>query len=201
MATETERETRLREIIRTAPHLIKILKKIRDLGLPDAWLVSGGLYQTVWNALTRRDLMNGIKDFDIIYFDGKDLSYDGEDKVIRAVAAALPDLASVLEVRNQARVHLWYENRFGTPYRPLTCSIESLTNYAAKTHAVAVRLTDEDRLEIRAPFGLANIFALRLVPNLMKDNAQTYTEKAARMMQYWPELTVEPWPEKFSGTD
>jgi len=23
-----------------------------------------------------------------------------------------------VEIRNQARVHLWYETKFGTPYRP-----------------------------------------------------------------------------------
>lgn len=191
--SETVRIERLKEIIRRVPHLMAILNAARELELPDAWLVSGGIYQTVWNVLTKRPLMHGIKDFDLIYFDGKDLTYEGEDAVIKSVNNALPDLAHLLEVRNQARVHLWYEQRFGQKYRPLDCAIDSLTTYAARTHAVAVQLDQNGQLIVQAPFGLANLFAMRLVPNYVQPNAQTYREKAERMRTQWPELIVEPW--------
>ena len=151
--------------------------------------------QTVWNILTKRPLLHGIKDFDIIYFDGSDNSYEAEDAVIRKVNAALPELADLLEVRNQARVHLWYEKRFGRPYRPLDCSMDALTTYAARTHSVAARLDAEGRLVLYAPFGLANLFAMRLVPNYVQPNPETYAEKAGRMQALWPELTVLPWRE------
>ncbi|MEP0235802.1 nucleotidyltransferase family protein [Roseibium sp.] len=170
-----------------------ILTTIKSLELPDAWLVSGGVYQTVWNALTERPAGHGIKDYDIIYFDGADLSYDGEDAVINAVGTGLPLLADRLETKNQARVHLWYEKRFGRPYPPLSCSMESLTYSASRTHAVAVRLRDDGRFDIHAPFGLSNIFGMRLVLNHAFDNRQTYQEKGARMKEQWPELELVPW--------
>lgn len=192
-AGEDMRLERLAGILKTVPHVMTILGTVRDLALPDAWLVSGGIYQTVWNVLTGRPHLHGIKDFDIIYFDGSDLSYEAEDAVIGRVNTALPDLASLLEVRNQARVHLWYEQRFGRPYRPLDCAMDSLTTYAARTHAVAARLDADDRLVLHAPFGLANLFAMRLVPNYLQPNRETYLEKGARMKALWPELTVEPW--------
>lgn len=192
-ATEDQRIAALQEIVLGTPVLMRILQTLKDLGLPDAWLVSGGVYQTVWNALTGRPSDFGIKDYDVIYFDGTDLTYEAEDRVIRDMNAALPDLADKLEVRNQARVHLWYEKRFGRPYFPLSCAINSLTTYAAKTHAVAVRLGIGDTLEVQAPFGLAPIFAMRLVPNLSTDNRPTYDEKARRMTALWPELTVVDW--------
>lgn len=192
-ATEDDRIAALSEIVRATPALMRILRAINDLCLPDAWLVSGGVYQTVWNALTGRPPDFGIKDYDVIYFDGSDLSYEAEDRIIRNMNAALPDLADKLEVRNQARVHLWYEKRFGRPYFPLSCAIESLTTYAAKTHAVAVRLTEGDTIDVRAPFGLSPIFAMRLVPNLATDNRPTYDEKAKRMTALWPELQVVEW--------
>ncbi|MHA7774934.1 nucleotidyltransferase family protein [Roseibium sp. M-1] len=193
---EETRLARLENILRSAPHVMEILTAIRDLGLPDAWLVSGGLYQTAWNALTGRPLMHGIKDFDVIYFDGTDLSYEAEDAIIKKVNAALPRLAPLLEVRNQARVHLWYQQRFGRPYRPLDCSMDALTTYAARTHAVAARLKAEGGMALHAPFGLANLFAMRLVPNYSQPNPETYAEKAARMQALWPELSVEPWSEQ-----
>lgn len=192
-ATEDQRIAALQQIVRSTPVLMRILQTVKDLGLPDAWLVSGGVYQTVWNALTGRPSDFGIKDYDVIYFDGTNLSYEAEDRVIRDMNTALPDLADKLEVRNQARVHLWYEKRFGRPYFPLSCAMESLTTYAAKTHAVAVRLGDEGAIDVRAPFGLASIFAMRLIPNPATDNRPTYEEKAKRMTELWPELDVIEW--------
>ncbi|POF34372.1 nucleotidyltransferase family protein [Roseibium marinum] len=189
---EDERITRLEQILLTLPHVMEILTSIRDLALPDGWLVSGGIYQSVWNVLTGRPHLHGIKDFDVIYFDGSDVSWEAEDVVIRKVNAALPDLAPLLEVRNQARVHLWYEQRFGRPYRPLDCSMDALTTYAARTHAVAARL-DRGRIVLHAPFGLANLFAMRLVPNYGWKNRETYAAKADRMKALWPELDVVSW--------
>ncbi|NVK35760.1 MAG: nucleotidyltransferase family protein [Rhodobacteraceae bacterium] len=191
-AFEDERKAALAQIIRTTPRLMEALEVIRSLELPDAWIVSGALYQTVWNHLTERAFDHGIKDYDIVYYDGSDTSYDAEDRVIQSVNAAAPHLAAVLEIRNQARIHLWFETRFGTPYPELSCALESLSYYAARTHAVAARLTDSG-LEIHAPFGLANVFALRLVPHYALNNRETYEAKAVRMKQLWPELTIIPW--------
>lgn len=192
-STEEERLAALVAILQAIPHVIDILAAVRDLKLPDAWLVSGGIYQTVWNVMTGRPVLHGIKDFDIIYFDGSDLSYEAEDTVIKRVNRALPDLANLLEVRNQARVHLWYEQRFGRPYRPLDCAMDSLTTYAARTHAVAACINEDGILKPYAPFGLANLFGMRLVPNYVQPNEKTYVEKADRMKELWPELTVVPW--------
>ena len=75
--------------------------------MPDAWLVSGCLVQTVWNVLTGRAVGYGINDYDVFYFD-PDTSWEAEDAVIRKLAARLERLGIIVETRNQARVHLWY---------------------------------------------------------------------------------------------
>ena len=49
------------------------------------------------------------------------------------------------------------------------------------------------RPELVAPFGLDDIFSLRLVPNRRLDNRATYEEKAARARLNWPEIEVVPW--------
>ena len=192
-SSEESRHTALREIIANTDELMDILKTIKASHIPDSWLVSGGLYQTVWNTLSSYPASHGIKDYDVIYFDGTDLSYEAEDKIIRQFNRLLPALSDRLEVRNQARVHLWYEKKFGRPYAPLSCSMEALTTYASKTHAVAARLTSEGAIETYAPFGLANVFAMRLVPNYAVPNKVTYDQKATRMKALWSQLTVVPW--------
>ena len=51
-----------------------VLRTARDLRLPD-WLVfSGAVYQPVLNHLTGRPSYYGVKDYDLAYFDGADLS-------------------------------------------------------------------------------------------------------------------------------
>lgn len=192
-ASEDERRAALIRLIGAMPVVLKILETIRDLRLPDAWLVSGGIYQNAWNLMTGKPVGHGIKDYDVTYFDGGDLSYAAEDQVIRAVAAALPELSGLIETRNQARVHLWYPERFGNSYPKLTCSTEALTLYASKTHSVAARMNEAGAIEIAAPFGLANLFAMRLVPNKVLDNAKTHAEKSARLKGLWPELQVIGW--------
>jgi hypothetical protein len=146
----------------------------------------------VWNALTGRPRGFGIKDYDVAYFDAGDLSWDAEDRVIVRVRARLPELAPRIEVRNQARVHLWYEAHFGTPYPPLASTDEAIDRYASTTHIVGVRLTPEGGMSVYAP-GLSDVFALRVRPNRLFDNRATYETKALRMQATWPELTVEPW--------
>ncbi|PIE06526.1 MAG: hypothetical protein CSA74_12015 [Rhodobacterales bacterium] len=186
-------EAALEEIVRGAGFLVAILETARALDLPDWWLVSGAIYNTVWNSLTGRPLRHGIKDADLFYFD-PDLSWEAEDRQIRRAArhfAADPPV----ELRNQARVHLWYEAHFGQPYPPLTRTCDAIDNFACRTHAVGLRLEADDRLRLYAPFGLDDIFAFRLTPNPVRDNRATHEAKAVRQCQLWPELTVVPWPE------
>jgi len=59
-----------------------IADELFRLALPDAWIVSGCLVQTVWNALTNRAIDYGINDYDIFYFD-PDTSWEAEDRIIR----------------------------------------------------------------------------------------------------------------------
>ena len=84
----------------------------RRSGVGDWWLTAGVLFQTVWNSLTGRPPGTGIRDADLFYFDA-DTSWEAEDAVIRAGADLFADLPVPVEIRNEARVHLWYAERFG----------------------------------------------------------------------------------------
>ena len=129
-------------------------------------MVSGAIYRPVLNHLTGRPLDHAIKDYDLAYFDGSDVSYEAEDIVIRRAAAAFePPLRDKVEVRNQARVHLWFEDHYGEPYAPLSCTAEALSRFTAPLFAVGARLEPDGRLHIFAPFGLDDLFALRMRPN------------------------------------
>ncbi len=170
-----------------------LLGAIRPLGLPQWRLVAGCLYQTVWNVLTGRPRGTGIKDYDLAYFDPSDLSWQAEDAVIQRVAAATHGFPGAVEIRNQARVHLWFEGRFGIAYPPLADTDAALRRYASVVHAVGVRLEPDGRLDIAAPFGLDDLFAMVIRPNRTLDNQAAHEAKAARVKAIWPELTMIAW--------
>ena len=191
-ASERVQRDALAAIIRAEPTLMRVLDTIRALDIPDGWLVSGAIYNCVWNSLTGRPALHGVNDIDIIYFD-PDLSWDAEDRVIKTVEQALDGLPVPVQPRNQARVHLWFEQKFGFPFAPLATARESLLRYASKTHAVAARLEADGGLSIEAPFGLEDMFAFRVTPNPAADNRLTHEKKGARIRSVWPEVTVVPW--------
>jgi hypothetical protein len=191
-----EQLRRFETIIRGDPDLMQLLASIRGVRLAQWRLVAGCLYQTVWNVLTGRKRGTGIKDYDLIYFDDSDLSWEAEDRVIRVVAAATRGCVGPVEVRNQARVHLWFEARFGTAYPRLYSADEAIRRYASIVHAIGVRLEYDDRLDVVAPFGLDDLFSMVIRPNYALENAVSHMRKARRAQAIWPEIIVVPWNEK-----
>lgn len=189
----TDQQDLLLKIVRECPPLMQAFRQARDLDLPDWWIVSGAIYNQVWNALTGRPDLYGVKDIDLFYFD-PDTSYAAEDAVIQRAASQF-DTAIPVEVRNQARVHLWYEKHFGQSYTPLSKTTDGIDNFACKTHAVGLRLDQQDHFELYAPFGLRDVFSFRLVPHTKRDNRATHLAKGRRQMALWPELTFVPWPD------
>jgi hypothetical protein len=184
-------EERLIGILRASPTLMRVMEGVRALGLPDWRLVSGCVYQTAWNHLTGRDPDYGLKDYDAVYFD-PDISWEAEDVFIRRATAAFPPpLDAMVEVRNQARVHLWFEQKFGEPYAPLNCTDEALERFVCPAFAVGARLEPEGHITLAAPFGLDDLFALRLRPNPNRNiSAGAFARVSGSAGARWPELTI-----------
>jgi uncharacterized protein len=166
-----------------------ILERLPALGLADAWLVSGAVFQTVWNVVTGRPPGYGIKDYDIFYFDA-DTSFAAEDAIIRRVAASMSDICDCIEPRNQARVHLWYRQKFHAPYRPLHRTTDGIDRFLARVAQVGVQPTGEG-CTVYAPHGLDDIATMTVRPNPCPNfRAEIYDAKATSWKMRWPEITI-----------
>lgn len=161
-----------------------ILVRWQELNLPNAWLVAGCLFQTVWNLQSGRQPVSGIKDYDIFYFDAKDLSEYGEQQAQAKANVVLSDLGVTVEVANQARVHLWYPQHFGRPYPELASSEDGIKRFLVLETCVGVRPN-----ECHAPFGLHGIYAGTLSPNPLTPYAELFAEKVASYRERWPNLS------------
>jgi hypothetical protein len=174
--------------------LLEVLRRAASLKLPGWYLTAGCLFQTVWNVVTDRPPAAGIKDYDLFYFDDGDLSWEAEDRVIGAAREIFDGLAAEVEVRNEARVHLWYQQKFGVECPPYDCTEAAIDSFAATTCCLGLRLEDDGRWRVYAPHGLADVFNLVLRPNPVLAPRSVYETKAARWREQWPELTVLDWP-------
>lgn len=128
-----------------------------------------------------------MRDYDVAYFDAADLSYEAEDAVIARVRAATADLGVVVETRNQARVHLWYEGRFGLPYPALASARDGIDRYLVACTCVGL---DVGTGALHAPHGLATLYAGCLTPN-PRHPSPRFRDKAQSYRARWPWLTIE----------
>jgi uncharacterized protein len=186
---------RFREALDGNLTLARVLAGAATMNLPGWYLVAGCLYQTVWNAVTGQPPQAGILDYDLAYCDTSDLSYAAEDRVIRAAEEVFAGLTAPVQIRNQARVHLWYEEKFGLPCPPHTSTEAAIDTYEATTASLGVRLELGGRMRIYAPYGLSDVFNLVVRPNPVLAPRSVYEAKTARWRRQWPDLTVLPWPE------
>jgi uncharacterized protein len=187
------RELRGRTFLRLAlqnPINCILMDRLPQLALKDAWLVAGSLFQTVWNLRSGRAPTEGIKDYDVFYFDGDDLSWDSEDKEIQRVRNILGDVGANIELKNQARVHLWYGERFGSGYPPLKSSCDGIDRFLVDCTRVAIRI-GRGVGELYAPSGLEELYAGVLRPNPLNPRPKLFIEKAESYRARWPWLRVD----------
>lgn len=179
------------------PTISAVLERLSTLDLPPWYLTAGSLFQTVWNSAAGHDDLNrGIKDHDLFFYDDTDLSYEAEDLVIKKCLHACEDLGVEVEPRNQARVHLWYGQKFGKDIGPYRSLEHAISSFAATCCCVAVNLDKDGLLTVHSTHGFGDLFNLVLRPNPVTiAPRQVYEDKAARWMEVWPALTKLPWPQ------
>lgn len=97
-----------------------------------------------------------------------------------AAPARVRGCVGPVEVRNQARGHLWFQARFSTAYPRLYSADEAIRRYASIVHAIGLRLEYDDRLDVVAPFGLDDLFSMVIRPNYALENAVWHMRKAQR---------------------
>ena len=169
------------------PSNIALQLRLSSLGLQECYLTAGCLFQTVWNRLSGQPPQWGIKDYDVFYFDESDTSWEAEDRVITRVAALTADMPVNVEVRNQARVHLWYADRFGGHYPNVASTRQGIDLYLVACTCVGIEVQSG---QVYAPNGLHELAqgVLRMHP--LTPNPSRYWEKAESYRSRWPWLTI-----------
>ena len=175
-----------------------ILSRAPALELGPYYLAAGAIPQTVWNVQAGRPADADIDDYDLVYFDDRDLSHEAEHHVILRARALFADIAphdgpGRVEVRNEARVHLWYAEHFGYEIEPYHSVEQAIDTFPTTVTSIGVRRNASGLLDIYAPFGLADLFASIVRPNKRQITRAIYERKLARWTRIWPHLQAMPW--------
>ena len=185
-------QAELEGIVFKSTLLLPILRAWREIALPDCWLVAGAVAQTVWNHAFGLPLTHGINDVDIVYFDADDLSEESEANHTARVRDMFSDLPAWIDVKNEARVHCWYEAKFGYPISPYASTLDAITSFPTTATAVGLR-PHNDALEFCAPFGLSDLLNGVVRPNKKQITQPIYEQKVNRWTAVWPGLKVVNW--------
>lgn len=189
--TETEQRALLEQILKQNPIISKILQRAPELHLPNWYLGASCIAQPVWN------YMSGIKpsyksDYDLVYFD-EDTSEETEAQNQIKAKQLFHDLGIEIEIVNEARVHLWYEQEFGKKIAPYTSVEEAISTWPTTAASIGVRYENNGTFVVCAPFGLNDLFSMILRPNKVLITEEVYQRKVDKWTKFWPSLKVVSW--------
>jgi hypothetical protein len=182
---------KLLDSLRKNDFVWECVQRLASLRLPSWYLGAGCIAQTIWNVAHAKSSTVDIADYDIVYFD-PDLSVEAESDVARGVHVQLTDLPIRLDVKNQARVHLWYEEYFGYKIRAYTSCEDAIASWPTTATAVGVRWID-NTLRVYAPFGTDDLFSLTVRPNRVQITPEIYEAKVGRWTKHWSQLKIMSW--------
>ncbi|MBZ9666077.1 nucleotidyltransferase family protein [Pseudomonas sp. LMG 31766] len=178
----------LQTLIVTDLQRLRILQQVRELDLPDCWVAAGFVRSAVWDHLHQRTPSPLPEDIDVIWFDCAHTSEERDAELQATLRGGNGDLQ--WSVKNQARMHL---RNGDAPYASAT---EAMRHWPETATALAVRLDENDRVEVAAPLGLEDLFGLIVRPagRFQNEKRRIYQQRLhdKNWLATWPKLKVLP---------
>jgi len=179
----------LRTIVSGSPWFMRALRAARELELPSWCIGAGAVRNLVWDHLHGYTTPSPLADIDLAYFDPTETA--GAERSHQArIASSHPEFP--WEITNQAHVHLWFESHFGHAVPPLASLQEAVASWPEFATSVGVTLSEADTVDILAPLGLDDLFAMRVRRNPARVSVETYRQRTAskRYVERWPRVSI-----------
>jgi len=168
------------------PLRLEALRTVAALTLPDCWIAAGFIRDAVWGQLHGHGVRPPAGDVDVVWFDPSMADDDASRAVETQLRARMPELD--WSVKNQACMHR--RNR-DAPYHSVT---DAMRHWPETATAVAARLLPGDMIEINAPFGVDDLFGLRLrpTPAFASEKRAIFQQRvsARRWLERFPDLAL-----------
>lgn len=182
-------EQQLCDLVESSAHLMTALRAVRSLGLSSWCIGAGSIRSLVWDSLHGFREPSNVDDVDVAYFDAE--APHGLDAELQGrLHSLLPTFP--WEVTNQALVHKWFAGALGLTVSPLTSLEDGLATWPEYATCVGVYLTTDGALKVIAPYGLSDLFELRVRHNPRRANTATFMQRvqSKRFGERWPRLSI-----------
>ena len=178
-------------IVRASPWFMRALVAVASLKLESWCIGAGAVRNLVWDHLHGYREPSALSDVDVAYFDSKNLSSKADDELQGVLEASVPGLP--WEVTNQAAVHLWFEGYFGHAVPPLGSLEEAVATWPEYATSVGITLDEQSRVQVIAPWGLEDLFTIKVRRNPTRVSLETYRQRTEqkRYAARWPRVIVE----------
>ncbi|WP_054587930.1 nucleotidyltransferase family protein [Sphingopyxis macrogoltabida] len=164
---------------------MRALAAVAELKLPDCWIGAGFVRDAVWDDRHGQSPMPPSGDVDVLWFAPDVTDKEADRDIERQLRSSMPDL--LWSVKNQARMH---RHNGDAPYHSVA---DAMTHWPETATAVAARLAG-GRVEISAPLGLDDLFALRVRPTaaFRSEKRSIFDERIAskRWIERYPLLII-----------
>ncbi len=150
---------RLKEIIFNESTLMQRLCYLQSIHA-DAYLCAGVIRNLVWSALHQQNYPIESGEIDVIFFDANEKEHEISHQIYQKMMEEFPK--NTWDVVNQAFVHTWYKTEIGDTISPYLSLLDALKTWPETATAIAVRLTKDNELDVIAPFGLSDLFELKI---------------------------------------
>jgi len=189
---ESELRARLIGIVRESTWFMAALEAVQSLGLASWCIGAGAVRNLVWDKLHGFNEPSSLPDIDVAYFDPSNLTAERDKELQRKLTAVFP--GTPWEVTNQAAVHRWFEEYFGQAVAPLTSLQEAIASWPEYATAIGVTLLEDKTIEVIAPHGLEDLFALVVRHNPVRASVSMFLERLVqkRYSERWPKVRVVP---------
>lgn len=183
------------EIIKKNKELMDILNYISKLNMQNYYIAAGSVFQTIWNFYDGKDLNYNIKDIDVIYFNGSDISVSKDLEYYDLIKKYCKEKEYDFEidVSNEARMHLWEKEKFNIDIEAYKSSEDAIDKWIATVHAIGITI-DNNELKIYAPYGLSDIYSKTIRPIKHKYNTKDiYEKKVSNWKTRFDNLNIIEW--------
>lgn len=171
--------------IKADSSMMAILHAVQQVPLTDCWVAAGFVRSKIWDVQHGFIDQTSLSDVDVVYFDKNQIDEAFEKEMDQTLHHLLPNVP--WSVKNQARMHL--VNQF-SPYQSTE---DAISHYPETATALAVRLDDDDQLELLAPWGVEDAIELKLRPT------SAYSKTSKQYAVFKNRINKKQWKSKWPG--
>ncbi|WP_314585204.1 nucleotidyltransferase family protein [Paenibacillus terrigena] len=177
-------EQQLTQWISQDQDMIDVLRLVRALKMNEGAIAAGFIRNYVWDRLHGFGTRTPLNDVDVIYYDASSKSEERDRRFEKELMKQMPQYQ--WSVKNQARMHL---RNHHASYHSIA---DAMLRWPETATAVAVRINDQDRIEIVAPHGLDDLFQLLVRRGPYFEDVDYFLQRVeSKNWRYlWPKLEV-----------